>query len=174
MAPGCQRKTGKGNKVVGELRLLTTTVTTKCKEIKRSTSCTNNCNTYTGTAATATATASVSARRQFAMHKQQKQTKQKIQTICVHVARVCVCSSVCASICVHIDVLQVAQLRQVMPDKISPQSARQQAANRRQRTPSKFFRFFGKNFLASFFNALSLRLKSLKSLVLKAEELALV
>lgn len=172
MAPGCQRKTGTGNKVVGELRLLTTTVTTKCKEIKRSTSCTNNCNTYTGT--TATATASVSARRQFAMHKQQKQTKQKIQTICVHVARVCVCSSVCASICVHIDVLQVAQLRQVMPDKISPQSARQQAANRRQRTPSKFFRFFGKNFLASFFNALSLRLKSLKSLVLKAEELALV
>lgn len=172
MAPGCQRKAGKGNKVVGELRLLTTTVTTKCKEIKRSTSCTNNCNTYTGT----TATASVSARRQFAMHKQQKQTKQKIQTICVHVARVCVCSSVCASICVHIDVLQVmvAQLRQVMPDKISPQSARQQAANRRQRTPSKFFRFFGKNFLASFFNALSLRLKSLKSLVLKAEELALV
>lgn len=172
MAPGCQRKTGTGNKVVGELRLLTTTVTTKCKEIKRSTSCTNNCNTYTGT--TATATASVSARRQFAMHKQQKQTKQKIQTICVHVARVCVCSSVCASICVHIDVLQVAQLRQVMPDKISPQSARQQAANRRQRTPSKFFRFFGKNFLASFFNAQSLRLKSLKSLVLKAEELALV
>lgn len=172
MAPGCQRKAGKGNKVVGELRLLTTTVTTKCKEIKRSTSCTNNCNTYTGTAATATA--SVSARRQFAMHKQQKQTKQKIQTICVHVARVCVCSSVCASICVHIDVLQVAQLRQVMPDKISPQSARQQAANRRQRTPSKFFRFFGKNFLASFFNAQSLRLKSLKSLVLKAEQLALV
>lgn len=170
MAPGCQRKAGKGN--WGELRLLTTTVTTKCKEIKRSTSCTNNCNTYTGT--TATATASVSARRQFAMHKQQKQTKQKIQTICVHVARVCVCSSVCASICVHIDVLQVAQLRQVMLDKISPQSARQQAANRRQRTPSKFFRFFGKNFLASFFNALSLRLKSLKSLVLKAEELALV
>lgn len=160
-----QREQGRG-----VLRLLTTTVTTKCKEIKRSTSCTNNCNTYTGTAATA----SVSARRQFAMHKQQKQTKQKIRTICVHVARVCVCSSVCASICVHIDVLQVAQLRQVMPDKISPQSARQQAANRRQRTPSKFFRFFGKNFLASFFNALSLRLKSLNSLVLKAEELALV